>query len=440
MKRLILLGATVALVAGIAQEVEYQGPTILSRGLGTALQGGGSLLRLRPFLSITGIYDTGLTAVAVDESGRIPQENLFGGDLQFGAVGYRGWRHSLLGLDYRGDVRHYNRKSYYDGSDHTLTLGFSHQPTRRLALTLREAAGTSTRNYGMYSGYLYFDPAFADVPANELFNGRVYYASTLGDLTYLKSQRLSFNLGGSGLVVRRRSSALIGVTGWTGRADVQYRLSRTAAIGVDYNFTHYEFTHAFGASDLHTAALNLSLRLGRSWDFGLQAGGARVETLGLRRVAVDPIVAAIIGRTTGIEAVYRLNYVPAGEARLSRTFRRSTLSFNYSAGVSPGNGIYLTSRQQGAGFTYSHTAFRRWNFGMSGGYATYSSLSQEIGKYQGYNAGAGFTCQLNTWMHIVGRYDARQYEVEHGRLLRRIMHSASLGIAFSPGELPLSLW
>jgi hypothetical protein len=411
----------------------------LSRGLGTAIQGGGALLRLRPFLSVTGVYDGGLTPVAVDASGQIPQVSLFGEDVQFGVYGYRGWRRSLLGLDYRGGVRHYNSRSYYDGSDHNLTLGFTHQPTRRVAVSIREAAGTSSRSYGMYSGYTYFDPSFADVPANDLFNGRVYYASTLGDLTFMKSQRLSFNIGGSGLVVRRRSSALIGVTGWTGRGDVQYRLGRTVAIGADYGFTHYEFTNSFGASDIHTAAVNLSFRLGRSWDLGLRAGGARVETLGLRRVAVDPIVAAIIGRGTGIEAVYRLNYVPAMGAKLSRAFRRSTLSFDYSGGVSPGNGIYLTSRSQNGGAGYSHTAFRRWNFGISGGYSSYSSLSQDIGKYQSYNAGAGFTCQVNTWMHILGRYDARRYDVGQ-TTMRRIMHSASLGIAFSPGELPLSLW
>jgi hypothetical protein len=439
LRRLILLGAIAALGTLVAQQAEYQGPTILSRGLGTALQSGGSLLRLRPYLSLTGVYDGGLTPVAVDASGRIPQEDLYGGDIQFGVYGYRGWRRSLLGIDYRGGVRHYTRKTYYDGSDHNLTLGFNHQPTRRLAFTFREAAGTTSRNHGIYSGYAYFDPAFADVPANDLFNGRVYYASTLGDLTYLKSQRLSFNIGGSGVVVRRRSKALVGVTGATARADVQYKLGRAAAIGADYDFTHYEFTNAFGASDIHTVSLDLSFRLGRWWDLGLRGGGARVETLGLQRVAVDPIVAAIIGRATGIEAVYRLHYIPSGQVKLSRAFRRSTLSFDYSTGVSAGNGIYMTSRGQSASFGYSHTAFRRWNFGLTGGYSSLSGLAQEIAKYQSYNAGGGFSCQVNTWMHIVGRYDARRYDAGQA-IVRRVTHSASLGIAFSPGDLPLSLW
>ncbi len=439
MRRLILLGAIVALGTGVAQHVEYQGPTILSRGLGSALQGGGDLLRLRPFVSFSGVYDTGLTPVAVDASGRIPSVDAYGENLEFGALGYRSWRHTLLGIDYRGSLRHYSQHTYYDGSDHNLTLGLTRQPTRRLAYSFREAAGTSSRNYGPYGGYTYFDPSFADVPANDLFNGRTYYASTMGDLTFTQSPRLSFNIGGSGLVVRRRSNALIGVTGWAGRGDVQYRIGRSASIGADYDFTHYEYTNAFGASDIHTVAMDLSFRLGRSWDLGFRAGGARVETLGLQRVTVDPIIAAIIGRSTGVEALYRLNYIPSGEAKLSRAFRRSTLSFSYQSGISPGNGVYLTSRSQSGGLSYSHTAFRRWNFGTSGGYTSYSSLAQTIGKYQSYNAGAGFTFQMNSWLHIVGRYDARRYDAGEA-IIRRMAHSASLGIAFSPGELPLSLW
>ena len=64
---------------------------------------------------------------------------------------------------------------------------------------------------------------------------------------------------------------------------------------------------------------------------------------------------------------------------------------------------------------------------------------QTIGKYRSYNAGAGFTYQLNDWAHIVGRYDARRYNAGEAHL-RRTTHQTSVGIAFSPGDLPLSLW
>jgi hypothetical protein len=42
-------------------------------------------------------------------------------------------------------------------------------------------------------------------------------------------------------------------------------------------------------------------------------------------------------------------------------------------------------------------------------------------------------------MHVVGRYDARRQEVANSAF-RRMAHGVSLGVAFSPGALPLSLW
>jgi hypothetical protein len=439
LRRLILLLLIAAVGTVLAQRAEYPGPTILSRGMGTVLQGGGELLELRPYLSLNGIYDSALTAVSVDQQGRIPQADGYGAEVGFGLYGYHKWRHSMLGLDYRGDVRHYSQKSYYDGTDHNLTLGFTHQATRRISFSLREAAGMYSRSYGWFNGYQFFDPAYANVPTNELFDGRTIYMSTMGDITYTMSPRLSFNVGGSGMVVRRRSQALVGTTGWTGRGDVSYRASRTLTVGADYNFSHYEFTGSFGASDIHTVSVDLSLRLGRQWDLGMRAGGARVESLGLRNAAVDPVIAAIIGRTTGTEVFHGTQYIPSLQATLGRVFRRSSLSLGYSTGVSPGNGVYLTSRAENGTLSYSHTAFQRWNVGLSGGYSSYSSLSQTMGKYESYNAGGGATCKLKSWLHLVGRYDARRYTVGSS-IFRRVNHRATVGIAFSPGDLPLSLW
>jgi hypothetical protein len=42
-------------------------------------------------------------------------------------------------------------------------------------------------------------------------------------------------------------------------------------------------------------------------------------------------------------------------------------------------------------------------------------------------------------LHLVGRYDARRYTVGQS-IFRRLNHRVTVGIAFSPGDLPLSLW
>jgi hypothetical protein len=426
-------------VSSLAQDLDFGGPSILSRGSGTVLQGGGELMLLKPYFSLSGVYDTALTPASVTASGEIPKEDGYGGELNFGVNGYRRWRHTLLGVSYRGGVRKYANSSYYDGSDHTLILGVTHQPYRRLAFTLRQAAGTHSRNYSFFGGQEFFDPAFAQVPSNELFDSRTNFLSSMADMTFKKSSRLSFNLGGTRMLVRRRSSALIGVDGWTTRGDVAYYVARRVMVGADYNFTHYTFTKAFGASDIHGAAVDFSFQLGRNWDLSLRAGGARIETLGLKRVDVDPVIAAIIGRTTGIEAFYAVQYLPSFQGSLSRVFRRSSLSFSYDDAPTAGNGIYLLSRGRNAGASFSYTSFQRLNFGISAGYSTYRSLSQSLGRYESYNAGAGVNCRLKRWLHLTTRYDVRTFDIGGG-LLHRFSQRGTVGLAVSPGETPLALW
>src|SRR5207245_823029 len=110
-----------------------------------------------------------------------------------------------------------------------------------------------------------------------------------------------------------------------------------------YDFTHFEFTRAFGATDIHAARLLVASRLSPSVELSLTGGASRVETLHLVQVAVDPDVAAITGQTTGINASYKVRYVPTIQARLSKKLTRSLLAFSYERAVSPGNGVYLTS-------------------------------------------------------------------------------------------------
>jgi hypothetical protein len=103
-----------------------------------------------------------------------------------------------------------------------------------------------------------------------------------------------------------------------------------------------------------------------------------------------------------------------------------------------GNGIYLTSRTQSAGAYLSYTATKKWNVGLSGSYDTLSSLGQTIGSYQGYQGGGGVTYQIVRSLHLVTRFDARHYEAAAANLMR-LTYRGTVGFAFSPGELPLSL-
>src|SRR5262249_2921602 len=156
------------------------------------------------------------------------------------------------------------------------------------------------------------------VPANDLFDNRVYYGQSRVDLIWQKSARLSFSIGGDGYVVRRQSSSLAGLNGYAAHADASYRLTRRQTITLGYNAYHFDFQKVFGDALVHTATLGYSLGIGRKWDAGLALGGTDASISGLKTVNVDPAIVAIIGQATIVQNFQRTVIVPYGEARLMR--------------------------------------------------------------------------------------------------------------------------
>ena len=63
---------------------EYGGPAILSRGQ-TPTSQGETPVAFRPYVGLSGIYDTGLVPVAVTSTGQIPSSDIYGVELNLGA-------------------------------------------------------------------------------------------------------------------------------------------------------------------------------------------------------------------------------------------------------------------------------------------------------------------------------------------------------------------
>jgi hypothetical protein len=418
---------------------EYSGPAILSRGEVPAAQGA-SPVAFRPYIGLAGIYDTGLAPVAATSTGQIPTADLYGLELNLGAYTYHVWKHTTLALDYRGDLRHYSNSSW-DGTDQFLSLILTHRPTKRTTFTLREQGGVYSNNYFLSSVAPTAESSnYLLLPQDDIYDNRVIFMGTSADFTYQLTARLSFDIGGQGYLVRRQSSDLYGMTGATARGDLEYRITRHSTVGADYRYTYFEYTKGFGNSDIHSVGIDYSTQLSQHLQLSARIGGARVESVSLTAVTLDPAIAALLGETTAIQAAYQLSYVPDIEVRLSDTFRRSQLSLSYMNTVIPGNGIYLTSRNNTVSGSYSYTGVRHWNFGLNGTYGKMTTLVQTIGAYTAYGAGAGITRDLGAGLHAVLRLDARHYDIASGSLFAQNEYRASLGVNFSPGDLPLVLW
>jgi len=419
----------------------YQGPSILSRDKGLIGERGGKLLDFRYYFDVTGIYDSGLVPFTTNAQGNlINVGGAYGVETGFGVIGSRRWKRDKLSIEYKGAYRQYSVSDVPQGLDQFLNLAYSRQLTRRLILDLKDTAGTVSLANGAFSYLPLSNTDLFAIPANELFDIRTNFVQSRVDLTWQQTARLSFGIGREGFVVRRSSLALAGLDGYDARANVAYRLSSRQTVSGDYNYTYYDFQRAFGDSKLQSVSLGYSVGLSRKWDFSLRGGGIRIDSLGITQVAIDPAIAAIVGQNfADVTYKKRVVYAPLGEARMMRRFDRSSLTLDYSMGASPGNGVYLTSRQTAGTVGYSYTGVRRWTFALNSGYSELSSVGQTLGKYTNLQGGAGVTYKVGRETHIQFRYDYRHYTTQNN-IYQMDSNRVSLGLAFSPGETPLAIW
>jgi hypothetical protein len=215
--------------------------------------------------------------------------------------------------------------------------------------------------------------------------------------------------------------------------------TRNTSVGVSYVHTHYGYPSFFGASDINTFEGTFGAVFSRAWTFTLRGGVFIAESLNLQAVTLDPALAALFGTKLVFVPLYTKSTNSSGYAGLVRQFKRASLSFQYERAVNPGNGVYLASRVDSGTARVSYTALRKLNFGVDGGYYGLTSLGVDLQKYTEFSAGTGLSYELVRAVHLIARYDNRHQELDlGGHKLRG--YRVSFGVAFSPGNIPLSLW
>jgi hypothetical protein len=420
---------------------QYEGPSISSRDKTLIGERGGKLLDFRVWAGVNGVYDSGIVPVSTDATGHISSvPGSEGVEASFGLSGSRQWQRDSLSIDYSGSFRHYANNSSYDGIDQFLNLRYGRILSRRITLDIKETGGISNLANGAYTYLPLTALDLASTPTNELFDNRTYYSTSRVALIWKKSARLSLSVSGQGYIVRRASEALAGLNGYSGGADVAYRITRRQTISLNYFYTYYDYQRVFGNANVQTVSAGYSIGLGRRWDASFALGGSYAGTTGEQQVAVSPAIVAIIGVPTITTTFNDHTVVPYGSAGIVRRFSRSAISLNATTGVSPGNGVYLTSKQTAASASYSYIGLRHWTLGASFAFAQLSSIAQaDLGKYDNYQAGVGATYQIAPQMHMEFRYDYRHYSANDGFYLKDSPR-VSVGFAWSPGELPLAIW
>jgi hypothetical protein len=272
-----------------------------------------------------------------------------------------------------------------------------------------------------------------------VFDNRTYFFDSSLNITWMPTARTSYTFGGSGDRVIRRSQALANLNSYNLTGNINHVLTRTQSIGISFIHSHYDYPNFFGESDINTFEGTYGASVSREWTFNARAGIFVSESTGLQSFALDPALAALLGIKSILAPATTKTTNASGLAELRRQFRRASFFMRYSRAANPGNGVYLTSRLDTAATGLSYTGVRKLNLGVDGSYYRLTSLGTNLQHDQQFSAGAGLSYELFPAVHLTGRYDVRHEEIDLGGY-KRSGYRVAFGVAFSPGNIPLSLW
>ena len=433
----------VMLLAVLPLCAQYAGPAILSRGEAPSAMAAPQI-SFRPFLSIGATYSTGLSGVGVaDSQGNLPNDSSYGASLTAGVSGVHSWKHTRIGLDYSGSYYHFAQASYYDSISQGFGLGITHQLSRHMVFNLHQSAGMFSRSAPAavaLTSTLPFDPATNFIPTTDFYDNRTIYLTTQASMTIQRSTRLSFNLGGGLFTNVRRSSALYGAVGLSATGDVQYRVSRRATIGASYSFNHYGYSHDIASTFVHGAAGTFSLQVSRRTEFSAFVGFSRVESNFVQTVALDPALAALLGVSRGTLIAHQLLWAPNFSARLSRSFQHGVAYVSAGESIQPGNGLFLASRAVSGTVGYGYTGLRKWSVSTGLTYNSALSFGNIQGNYGNIAGSFGLSRTLVRSVSFVASFNGSKYRSGSFDKYNRVIYSASIGLGFAPGNVPVRLW
>jgi hypothetical protein len=108
--------------------------------------------------------------------------------------------------------------------------------------------------------------------------------------------------------------------------------------------------------------------------------------------------------------------------------------------VTPGNGLFLTSKMTSVMAGYSYTGLRRWSFG-SGFTADFAkSVGNLTGAYRDYGGTLNVSRQISGMVHLIASLYVRQYSSPVFNGFNRPVYGVRLGFGFAPGDVPVRLW
>jgi hypothetical protein len=418
---------------------EYTGPAVLSRSYTINRPLVPEQVKWSQSFGVSSVYDSGVSAGAINPDGSPAggSSTLIGTTLNWSFGGRHYFHHDVISVDYTGNMQRYSGPTGYNGGNHSLVASYSHLLTRRLTLELSGAGSIYSQNYTLQNQTAgpesIADVNIASSPNLQLYDTGTKQLSSQADLRWQKSSRLSMSVGTSWFGVARNSPQLLGNTGQQARGDVNYRLTRNTTVGAYYSFNHYRYSHGFGTSDTNGVGLIYSYALSRTMQVRFRGGISKIDSLGLQTIAINPLIAAILGEAFGIVDVSQSIRTSDYSAQFVKDFKgRASLSFAYARGISPGNGVFQTSQQESSSVTFTTRIFKTYSMNLAAGRDSLASVAQALGNYQSDYGRIGFSRAYRRGVGLNFSIDYRHFDVTNFAAVRNQIRITS-GVTWNPG-------
>jgi hypothetical protein len=423
----------------------YSGPSVLSSpGAPLGRWGGGTPLSFRFYAGAYGRYDTNLTAPELDDSGNLRQVDAsYGATGNFGVYGVHQRARDVFALTYHGQYRYYaggNREEDFGRYHQAGVFNYARQVSMRTEVFFAQSVSNYRSGYWGMTAPLVSDPLlqYGDSLDYGLDSPSLALGSS-GGVSHQLTSRWGVTGGVSGFYLRRSSDALINTQGYTASGSVFYLLWPTQRIGGTYQFGQFFYSGDFGQTDYHQAYLHYGRHFSRFWTMSVGAGVSRAYINRQQQVKLDPVISAILGQGSVLEAAHFSRDRVVAYVTLGRQFERSSLSFHYRRHARPGGGYYTTTQSDSAGAHYSYTATERMNIGAEAHYRFHSAIAEGGGQYKHYGASLGLAYRLAGGFHATARARIGQIDNPNATLTRSRL-GVSAGVTWSPGDMPLSIF
>jgi hypothetical protein len=363
-----------------------------------------------------------------------------GGAVDWGVLANHHFERGSLSLNYRGDYGDYAGPQGYSGTDQSLSFAISKMLTRHWSISFSQAAGIF--QYG--ASYFSVQPIESNTVQTNPYSSNTKFLSSGFTATYQQSLRWSYIFTTSYYLSRYTGYAPYGISAVTASGGVSYRFTALTTLTGTYSFSDYQYQNLGGQAQIHTVYATLSHQFRNRWVVLASVGGSRSQSSGVIDLALSPTLAQLLGTTYLPGSYNTTTYVPYFEGSASRQMRHMNVSVSGGQSITPGNGLYLASKNLNVSGFLSYT-WRLSSLGFGASYYRLGSVSNSAQPYNTEALSASYGYPLTRHLGLNLRYDLINYSQANSSNLASLLpfnrdNRFSVGIAFNSKPVPITLF